>query len=66
MKDDYIAKLASMTAMIAELAESMTDAAEIARSTGAHGVAFSCLMLRESLLSYCAAVTEYAATGIDE
>lgn len=59
-KEQAALRLLEMNVMIRNLADSMEDAAAVAKESDASGVAFACQMLRESLLSYAKAVTDYA------
>lgn len=54
-------RLLEMTATIRALAALVGDAADESHRAGASGVAFSCHMLRESLLAYNDAMRRYAA-----
>lgn len=54
-------RLLLMNKTISALAETIADAAGFATEAGEKGLAFSCHMLRESLLAYAKAVNRYAA-----
>ena len=63
---DPIARLARMTRSIGELAEFMDEAAAMAKKADAAGLAVACLMLRESLLVYSAAIERYVREQVDD
>lgn len=54
-------KLLLMNQTISALADTIADAASYASEADEKGLALSCHMLRESLLSYAKAVNRYAA-----
>lgn len=65
MDDEILEHLLSMNRSIQDLAEAVLVSAKMAEAIGAGGVAFSCLMLRESLLAYCKAVNDFADSELD-
>lgn len=60
-KEEAALRLVQMNAQIRSLAVVIEDAAILADANDASGVAFSCWMLRDSLLAYCKSVNDYAA-----
>lgn len=60
-REEAAKKLLLMNQTIRSLADTISDAAGFAAEADEKGLAFSCHMLRESLLAYAKAVNQYAA-----
>jgi len=63
-KLDALRRLMAIQKAIRSIADSSTDAAEVALAANATGLAFSLLMVRESLLSYGKEVSKWSAAHL--
>lgn len=61
MKDDptVLLMLMRIHSAVRDMAEAAEQAAEVTEKSGASGIAFALHMLRESLLAYSTAVSDY-------
>jgi hypothetical protein len=60
--EEYLVSLLKLNSMVLALSSHMEYAAAVAKSAEATGLAFACLMLRESILAYGTAVADYIET----
>lgn len=60
-REEAAKRLLTMNETIRSLADTIADAAGFATEANEKGLAFSCHMLRESLLAYAKAVNRYAS-----